>query len=171
MNELKGFRYEQLIANFTVDFETGVVRNLRGIEVGWVVKKKHTSYRITRYKGVDLPIHQLVYFLYHKSLLTSLCIDHVDGNGLNNKIDNLRQVDKSLNALNKKETQSKINKYRGVYWSESRQKYFVQIQVGGVKHTLGRFENIEYARQTYIDFKDNAISNMLSFAALGNLDK
>lgn len=159
MNKLKGFLYEQLIANFTVDFKTGSVLNLKGREVGWVVKKKHTSYRITKYKGVALPIHQLVYFLYHRFLSTTLCIDHIDGNGLNNKIDNLRQVDKSLNALNKKETQSKINKYRGVYWSEDRQKYFVQIQIRGVKHTLGRFENIEEARQAYVDFKNNAMTN------------
>lgn len=159
MSRFKGFTKEYWNTHFTVDFDLGKLSRLDGTEVGWVSRRKYTSYRIFRHKKKDILVHQLIYFLYHGEYDSTLVIDHIDGDGLNNTVVNLRQVTKSRNGLNKVETQSKNNKYRGVYWSEDRQKYFVQIQVDGVKHTLGRFDDIEVARCAYVNFKEQIMSD------------
>lgn len=45
--------------------------------------------------------HRIVWLLKNKELDSNLVIDHIDGNPLNNQINNLRQVSQQINARNK----------------------------------------------------------------------
>jgi len=49
--------------------------------------------------GKQFFLHRVVYSLFYK-LSTDKVIDHIDGNSLNNKIDNLREVSQFLNSKN-----------------------------------------------------------------------
>lgn len=55
--------------------------------------------------------------LMHKYLTGYTMTDHIDGNGLNNQRDNLRETTPALNALNKiKLAGSGLSRFKGVSW-------------------------------------------------------
>lgn len=71
-------------------------------------------------------------------------IDHIDGNGLNNRKSNLRLVNKSQNAMNSKR-KNKFG-YKGISFDG---KYVSRIHVNGKRVTLGWFDTAIEAALAY----------------------
>jgi len=74
-------------------------------------------------------------------------VDHINGNGLDNRKCNLRIVTARQNCQNKHIPMS--SKYPGVYWDKRRNKWAVSITINGVKKFLGRFNNEKEAFECY----------------------
>ena len=79
---------------------TGIIRNKRTKKV---LKER---YNHKGYKVVDLSyskgkyIHNLVYYTFNNNIaLKGYEIDHIDGNILNNNVENLQQITKQHNQL------------------------------------------------------------------------
>lgn len=70
----------------------------------WVVNLNKKLYQV----------HRIIYCLYHGSLSTDLYIDHIDGNSLNNKIENLRAVAPKFNSRNSKKYTANTSGVTGV---------------------------------------------------------
>lgn len=79
-----------------------------------------------------------------------LVVDHIDGNGLNNCMSNLRCVTRSQNNLNKVSSCNKDN-MRGAWWNKSVKKWESSIRCNGVKKHLGYFLTKEEAHKAYVD--------------------
>jgi|SRR6185436_5069509 len=75
-------------------------------------------------------------------------VDHRDGDGLNNRRDNLRAADNLTNHRGfQRKAAGKTSQYRGVYWEPARQKWQAQTKILGKSLPLGRFDSeIEAAR-------------------------
>jgi hypothetical protein len=73
-------------------------------------------------------------------------IDHIDGNGLNNRIENLRDVDPAGNAKNRKRYDRNTSGFSGVTWREGRKRWLSRIRVNGRLIHLGYFVELEDAR-------------------------
>lgn len=71
----------------------------------------------------------------------------MDGNGLNNKWDNLRLASRSENNVNKK--LNKQNLPRGVTLCKRNGKFKAMIQFENAKKFLGRFDSILEAKAAY----------------------
>lgn len=68
---------------------------------------------VLRSRGIAFYVHRLVYALHH-DISSDHVIDHIDGNALNNKIENLRQVTHEINARNSSASSSTITGVVGV---------------------------------------------------------
>jgi hypothetical protein len=72
-------------------------------------------------------------------------IDHVNGDGTDNRIANLRDATASQNGMNRGLRSNNTSGHRGVSWSKRSQKWVVHIGLGGKIMHLGLFDTIEEA--------------------------
>lgn len=88
-------------------------------------------------------------FLWHKGFLPTV-VDHIDGDTMNDKIDNLRAATMSQNQGNTKRIR-KTNKsgFKGVCWLPYREHWIAQICTGNKRNYLGSFDNPEEAARAY----------------------
>lgn len=76
-------------------------------------------------------------------------IDHIDGNGLNNRLCNLRDVSRSENLRNCSQRVTNSSGFNGVSWMENNQKWRATISVNGKNKILGHYKThiaASYAR-------------------------
>lgn len=65
---------------------------------GYIVKSKNKSYFTVKFNGKQCLVHRIIWALTHDDLRSDLVINHKDGNGLNNSIDNLEQITQQQNS-------------------------------------------------------------------------
>jgi hypothetical protein len=97
--------------------------------------KKKLRQRIIAYAFLNLDIDDL-----------TQQIDHIDGNKLNNHVDNLRIVSFLENMHN-------LTKARGYYWNKRDNKWIAQICANGKSIHLGYFKLETDARAAYLAAK------------------
>jgi len=107
-------------------------------------------WRIT-FKSKYYKAHRLIWVWHGYPLEPNQEVDHIDNNGLNNDINNLRACTHKENQENRKGAQ-KNNKtgIRGVSWDKKRNKYSAQIKHNGKRIYLGRYVTIEEAEKVVI---------------------
>lgn len=73
------------------------------------------------------------------------CIDHVNGDKTDNRIDNLRACTHSENQYNKKIRKDNSSGYKNVIWVKALGKYQVRIRAKGKMHLSGYFYDAKTA--------------------------
>ena len=139
-------------------------------EYNWYYKTSKTSiengYAMGRPFGKKLKVFMHAFIM---GISPKEQIDHVDGNGLNNRKDNLRPATAQQNAGNaRKRTIATSSRFKGVSWDKSRAKWIATIRISYQKKNLGRFPSEEQAARAYdkaaleafgefakLNFKDN----------------
>lgn len=87
--------------------------------------------------------HQII-FLMHHGYISDL-IDHIDRNTSNNKIENLRASNKSLNACNAKSRSDNTSGHKGVIWHKKAKKWMCRLSANKKTIYLGLHEDFELA--------------------------
>jgi hypothetical protein len=76
-------------------------------------------------------------------------VDHVNGDVLDNRRENLRFADKSTNAMNRGKQINNKSGYKGVSWSHAMKKWHAQM-MSGVKKVLSSYHSSkEEAHEAY----------------------
>lgn len=78
-------------------------------------------------------------------------IDHKNGDGLDNRKENLRICTQSQNRMNCRKGQNQSSKYKGVSWHKKNKRWRAYIQVNGKKIALGNHVSEELAAKAYND--------------------
>lgn len=104
-----------------------------------------SKYIIVKLDKVDYVIHRILWKMYYGEINSRLDIDHIDGNKTNNKISNLRLVERFVNTRNQKLRNINTSGYKGIHFDNKRLKWMVQISFNGRQEYLGSFENKEDA--------------------------
>lgn len=93
--------------------------------------------------------HRLAW-LYVYGVFPKGLIDHINRNRIDNRIANLREVNKAENLQN--QTLRAVSKtgFMGASFNTQKQKYVAQITVFGKKIYLGQFDSAEEAHQAYM---------------------
>jgi len=76
-----------------------------------------------------------------------MAIDHIDGNTLNNKIENLRAVDALLNAQNTCISTRNSSGVIGVRWEAKNKKWRAMITTNKKFKHLGYFDDFDQAKE------------------------
>ena len=95
-------------------------------------------------------LNRIVYYAFDQdwdifNSSTENSIDHINGNTLDNRISNLRNVTHQHNGFNKN--------CKGYCYHKQSKKYRAQIGLNGKQKHLGYFDTKEEARQAYLDAK------------------
>lgn len=125
--------------------------------IKWHAEKRgRTFYAAHAYrdcgKVMKLPMQRVIFGNAPRGMV----IDHIDGNGLNNRKGNLRFVTLRHNAANIP-LRGKKSKYMGVSWNSQQGKWVVKPLINGKIKQLGSFVNEIDAAKAYQDFLDREL--------------
>jgi hypothetical protein len=154
---------EKLRKYLTIDLDkqeiirvaSGKVASIFLIEGNRPIEKRHLGICFTKNgRAYKLALHRL-FFYWHYGYLPKL-VDHKDNNPQNNKIENLRDLNKSGNALNSSKRSFYGGKpttsiYKGVHFNKKKNKWISVLRVNGKTFWLGAFDNEDDAGQAYND--------------------
>jgi len=118
---------------------------LTGVEAGYVnrAKGKNKDYWHIRLGGKTFKRSRVMFYMYH-GYWPMPCVDHINGNSLDDSITNLRQSSFSQNTINSKPKRSQFGFPRGV--SRTVQgKYMARINMV----SLGVYDTPELASSVY----------------------
>lgn len=94
-------------------------------------------------------IHRLVWYVATGVDPGAKQIDHIDGNPLNNRIENLRLASHAENMRNTKLQRNNSSGYKGVTWCKRNNKWVAQIRANNRGLHLGYFPTPELAHMAY----------------------
>lgn len=127
MIDTKGLYYQSTTGKF--------YRYLK--EIGSAYKNSCGAEYINIYhKGVTYKAHRLAWLLFYGKE-PEFDVDHKDGDGTNNRINNLRCVTKSINQRNQKLSSRNKSGVAGVLWRKAISKYEITVTVNNKLINLG----------------------------------
>ena len=137
MAKSKAFKYDPI---------TGHIIGMKGEPI---LKKNRFGYRVCSFRinhvRYCVYAHRLAWYLYYGKMPKNT-IDHIDGDKINNKIENLRDVTIQENSFNH-------TRAKGYSWDKVNKKYAAQIKFNYKIIHLGRFATEEEARNAYLEAK------------------
>lgn len=135
--------------------DTGVftwrVRLSKNTHIGDIAGTPFQKYRRIGIGGRLYRAHRLAW-LYVHGVWPSKEIDHIDGDWLNNRLTNLRDVSSQINAQNRKRARAD-NKTGFLGVSQVNGRFLAQIRTGHVSRNLGFFDSPELAHAAYVQAK------------------
>lgn len=123
--------------------ETGIFTRLTmpngRIKIGDIAGSKKFGYIVIRINKKQYRAHHLAW-LYIYGYMPK-CIDHIDHNRSNNKIENLREASTVENNKNRGMNKNNTSGITGVGWAKDKGKWVSQIQHQRKNHNLGYYED------------------------------
>lgn len=115
----------------------------------WYEDTGHGRRSYARRKVYFNSVYKTTYM--HNFILGStpgLDTDHINGNGLDNRRENLRKVSRGLNNLNNDQPRSNnTSGFRGIWYDYCNKRWKAEIKIDGKKFNLGSFSNPEDAHK------------------------
>lgn len=116
----------------------------------WSTKRHNGIYVVASESSINPK--ELHYKRLHQIILETeegQMVDHINGNPLDNRRNNLRITSAVGNNKNAIKRKNAIGKYKGVHYSSREGKFKAQIQCNKVKHSLGTFSSEIAAAKAY----------------------
>jgi hypothetical protein len=129
-------------------------------KIGQKAHINSTGYKVFKINGTQYLEHRLIWAWHNDTVPDYL--DHINGNFLDNSIENLREATHQQNMCNRKTPKHNKSGVKGVYKQKNR--WRAQITANGVMQYLGSFINLDDAKSAVINARNKLHKN---FANLG----
>ena len=154
------------------NYQVSNIGRIRRADTGTILRPlRHGSYFAIYLYDDRARTRQLIHRLVAKEFIDNpeykKCVDHIDGDGTNNCVSNLRWVSNSENGMNQRKTFHDTSSiYKGVSWHSRRKIWEAYIAKDKKKIHLGCFNDETEAARAY---NQKAIELFGEFANLNNL--
>lgn len=162
-NQVLNIEEWKQIPNLSYEISSlGKIRNLQGKVLKTYVQNSGYEQIKINYQGLHIhkSIHRLVAEAFIPNPLNKEYVNHIDGNKLNNTVDNLEWCTNSENILHARKTglnpynkptlglklkprsnNAKQSQYLGVHWDKSRQRWRTCVVLDKVKYLQKRYDS------------------------------
>lgn len=139
---------------FEIKLSPKSIQKLETFKYKWFIRhnKSEDNYYVvaTVYNGLNesgKPIYTAEYLhRYVTNAKDYHLVDHKNLDTLDNRLNNLRLVDRRQNAINRSGANSNNKSgYRNVSWNKYYEKWVVQLQIDGKNNVLGMFDDVHEA--------------------------
>jgi hypothetical protein len=103
------------------------------------------GYRSVSVNGKRTQAHRVVYEMHHGPIPEGLFIDHINVDGLDNRIENLRLATRTENNQNLKLFATNTSGVKNVYWNKAAGKWQVSLRAAGRRMYFGIYDDLELA--------------------------
>ena len=117
-----------------------------------VVSVSNRGYVVVQLNRKRYLAHRIIWLLVYGKM--PIMVDHIDGNKQNNRIENLREVDNTLNHWNERRRSTNKSGHKGVWWHKQSKRWEAACRANGKQVTIGRFERIEDAVEAVKQFRE-----------------
>jgi HNH endonuclease len=124
---------------------------------------RHIPSNSTKNGYTTLKLHRAIWEQVNGPIPASLQIDHINGDGLDNRMENLRLATNTQNQRNRGPNRNNSSGYKGVGWNAKDKRWKAQIQIAGVVRYLGNFDRKVIAA---LHYDQAAIESFDEFAYL-----
>jgi hypothetical protein len=124
-----------------------IKKNSNNARMGKIDGHKTNGYLVAGLNGKQYLVHRLI-FAWHKGYMPSQ-VDHIDGDILNNHIENLRPCTNAENTRNQSVKSRNRLGHKGVMLNKRKNKYIAQICCDYKRIHLGTFATLEEAKRAY----------------------
>lgn len=132
------------------------VKKAQCVKIGSIAGSISTSnglkYVCVEIDSISYKLHRLI-FMYHHGYLPK-CVDHKDGNTLNNNVENLREATLSQNSQNSKFRINNTSGHKNVFFEKRNKKWRVLIRINGVNKSFGYYDDLELASLVAAEARD-----------------
>lgn len=147
---LRGFFMEEIKINkgFVVLIDKENLNKIMNMK--WYVVKKGSIYYAAHtyyYKGKSKRLYMHRYLMDETN--PKIHVDHINGNGLDNRKLNLRSVTAIENGRNRGKQSNNKSGYKGVYWNKQKNKWHSVLRHMGKKIHLGFYDDAKSASESY----------------------
>lgn len=139
-----------------------------GKRAGCLAKTKWNAYVLVGVEGVLYKGHRIIWEMHNGPIPEGMVIDHVDGDGLNNRLSNIRICTQAQNMCNRAPIGNNPFKYKGVSWDKVRSKWVVTVSIKGKYTYVGAFLCIHDAAETY---NTAVLAHQEGFARLNTIQR
>jgi hypothetical protein len=123
----------------------------KGKKAGTPTSKGYLAFRV-RELGGSMLVHRAVWIMQHGEAPDRL--DHINGNPLDNRIENLRPASRSQNGYNRPVAAHNTSGVKNVSWCKTKNKWSVTVSVSGKKKWFGYYNDIELAEMVATEVRN-----------------
>lgn len=145
---------ERLHELFRYNAETGNL--IRRIHVSSNARAGDVAGTVSRHGYLQVSIdkklyhgHRIIWRMVKGEIPVGMCIDHIDNDKLNNKLENLRLATMSNNNCNRSMSSNNTSGLKGASYERRSGKFQSHIKINGKQMNLGLFDTVELAHQAY----------------------
>ncbi len=145
-SKIKHVTQERLKELFTLTSEGLFWKTNRpGVVVGTGASlHKSSGYKVIKVDYRQYREHRLIWLFVYGSLPKTL--DHIDGNKLNNRIQNLREANQSQNCHNTRLSSRSTSGVKGVTWHKPTKQWRGRVKLHRKEYSAGYFNDLEKAQ-------------------------